>query len=372
MSIILIILLTIGLEKRLVTDWKSLLKDDPLDWLLEPENPSVRYFTLRDILDYFEKDSEVEEAKMAIKCYKKVSKIFSRQKPEGYWESSEQPYHPKYKSTYWQIMILSQLGLDKHDDRVRKACEYIFRFQLEEGGFSTFREEGAKREYVWAKKKALERGKGIPPFDTWAEEKIREHEMSCLTGNVVASLIRLGYVTDDRVRKAFKWLVKIQNRDGGWLCPYWKAHIKDTHSCFMGTITPLDAFSELPAENKTPEITAAIARGVEFLLMHRLFKADHHKFKVIKKAWLKFSFPWFFYDVLRGLSVVTKLGYIRDKRIDNALEILLQKQNSDGKWILESTPSRRMHTNLETKGEPSKWVTLHALKVMKAVYQNGP
>ncbi len=366
------VLLTPGVGKRMVRDWNSILKADPLDWLLEPENPSVRYFTLRDILDQPEKDSEVEEAKTAIGCYEKISKIFSKQKPEGYWESAEYPYHPKYKSTYWQIMILSQMGLDKYDDRVRKACEYIFQFQLEEGGFSTLREEGAKREYMWVKKKALERGKGTPAFEIWAEEKIRENEMSCLTGNVVASMIRLGYANDERVKRALKWLVKIQNRDGGWLCPYWKAHIKDTHSCFMGTITPLDAFSELSAENKTSETNAATARGVEFLLMHRLFKADHHQFEVIKKAWLKFSFPWFFYDILRGLSVTTKLGYERDRRIDNALEILLQKQNAEGKWILESTPSSRMHTSLEPEGKPSKWITLHALKVIKAVYQNRP
>jgi len=350
--------------------WKYVLKADPVDWLLKRENPSVRYFTLRDILDCSEKDSEVEEAKSAIRRYEKVSRIFSKQKPEGYWGSAEQPYQPKYKSTYWQIMILSQLGLDKTDERVRKACEYLFRFQLEEGGFSTFRGEGAKREYLWVKERALKRGKEPPPFEAWAEAKIREYEMSCLTGNVAASLIKLGYAEDDKVRRALNWLVEIQNEDGGWLCPYWKAHIRDKHGCFMGTITPLDALSELPKENRTQEMKSAIERGVEFLLMHRLFKADHHQYQVINKAWLKLGFPWFFYNILRGLSVVTRLGYFLDERIDDALEVLLQKQNADGKWILESTPSSRMYTRFEPRGKPSKWITLHALKVIKRVYQN--
>jgi hypothetical protein len=354
----------------LVTSWKCVLKADPVNWLLERENPSVRYFTLRDVLGYSEKDPEVEEAKAAVKHYKKVSKIFGKQKPEGYWESAEQPYQPKYKSTYWQIMILSQLGLDKTHERVRKACEYIFRFQLEEGGFSEFRAEGAKREYLWVKERALKRGKEPPPFGGWVEEKVREYETSCLTGNVAASLIRFGYAEDDRVRRALNWLVDIQNEDGGWLCPYWKAHIKDKHGCFMGTITPLDALSEVAKEKRTQGMKSAIERGAEFLLMHRLFKADHHQFRVIKKSWLKLGFPWFFYDILRGLSVVTKLGYSLDERIDDALEILLQKQNSDGKWILESTPSSRMQTNLEPRGKPSKWITLHALKVIKRIYQH--
>jgi len=356
---------------HLVPRWKSVLKADPLDWLLEKKNPSPRYFTLRDILDYPEDSVEIVSTKESIRNYGKVAKIFSKQRPEGYWEAAEQPYHPKYKSTYWQVMILSQLGLDRSDRRVRKACEHIFQFQLEEGGFSTFRKEGAKNEYRWVKEKTLKRGKEPPPFETWCKDKIRENEMSYLTGNVAASLIKLGYTKDERVRRALKWLVDIQNADGGWLCPYWKAHIKDKHGCFMGTITPLDAFSEVPTELKTTEMRTAIERGVEFLLMHRLFKADHHGFKIIKESWLKLGFPWFFYDILRGLSVVTKLGYTHDERLNDALEILAQKQNAEGKWILEDTPSGRMQTNLEQKGKPSKWITLHALRVLKRIYQNS-
>ena len=103
--------------------------------------------------------------------------------------------------------------------------------------------------------------------------------------------------------------------------------------------------------------------------MHRLYKADHHDFRVIKLDWLKFGFPWFYrYDVLRGLLVLTKLSYTRDERMSDALNLLLDKQNQEGKWILESTPSGRMHASIETKGKPSKWVTLNALRVLKRVY----
>jgi len=354
----------------MVRDWRTVLKADPSDWLLEPENPSVRYFTLRDLQDHPDDDPEVVEAKAAIRHHKKVSRIFRKQKAGGYWESADEPYKPKYKSSYWQIMILGMLGLDRGDEGVRWACEHIFKFQLEEGGFTTFKEGGAKKEYEWMKERALHRGSDIPPFEPWAEEKIREYEMSCLTGNVALALIRLGYAGDDRVSRALNWLVEVQNADGGWLCPYWKAHIRDKHDCFMGTITPLDALSELPPEFRTPEMEAAIERGAEFLLMHRLFKADHHGFRVINDSWLKFGFPQFFYDILRGLSVVTKLGYTGDDRIDDALEILLQKQDEEGRWILESTPSGRMQTNLEQKGKPSKWVTLNALRVIKRVYRD--
>ena len=62
---------------------------------------------------------------------------------------------------------------------------------------------------------------------------------------------------------------------------------------------------------------------------------------------------------------MTKLGFYKDKRLNDAVEILLKKRQSDGTWILESTPTSRMHTNIEVKGKPSKWITLTALQVLK-------
>jgi hypothetical protein len=340
----------------------QLLEESLLDWLLEKTNPSIRYFTLRDILDKDEDDPQVVAAKKAIPTSKVVKRILSKQNSEGYWEESANPYHPKYKSSYWQIMVLGQLGMDKTDEKVKRACKYIFRFQLDEGGFSSYTRERALEEYERMRKK----GKKLPSPNEWVSAIVFEHQYSCLTGNMAAALIRIGYLNDPRVRKALEWLVKIQNRDGGWLCPYWRAHVKDTHGCFYGTICPMEALCEVPRKKLTKEMEQAIERGAEFLLMHRLFKADHHNYKVIRQSWLKLGFPWFYgYNTLRGLDVLTELGYVKDERLNDAVEVLLQKRQDNGTWILESAPIGRMQTNLEVKGKPSKWITLIALRVLK-------
>lgn len=281
----------------------------------------------------------------------------------------DQPYHPKYRATYWQIMLLSHLGLDKTDPRVTRACDAIFPFQLADGGFTTVREAGAAREYRWVANRARRRGQAPPPVEAWVQERIREYEMSCLTGNVAAALLRLGYVGGDRVTRALQWLVAVQNRDGGWLCPYWRAHRHDTHGCFIDTIALLDAFAQLPDAQKTPDVRAAVARGVEFLLQHRLYQTDHHQFRVIKAAWLQFGFSEYFYDVLRGLTVVTQLGYGGDARRTDALTLLLRKQTAEGRWILDRTPTGQMNMSLGPKGQPSKWITLYALTNLKRVHQ---
>ena len=343
-------------------EWTSILKTSPIEWLLEEANPSVRYFTLRDILDKKEDDPQVLTAKRLIPESPVVKKILRKQNREGYWEEPANLYHPKYKSSYWQIMTLGQLGMDKADERVRKACEYIFQFQSADGGFSSYTQDGALKEHAWLSRN----GKKLPPPQEYAASIVHEHEYSCLTGNMAAALIRIGYKNDTRVQKALEWLVKIQNVDGGWLCPYWRAHIKDKHGCFFGTICPLEAFSVVNKEVLTPKMKETIEKGAQFLLMHRLFKADHHGLKIINKYWLTLSFPMFIsHNILRGLDVLTKLGYVMDERLTDAVEALLQKRQKDGTWILESSPTGRMQANIEPKGKPSKWITLIALRTLK-------
>ncbi len=353
--------------KKGMFDWQLVLKESPIDWLLEATNPSVRYFTLRDILGRDESDSQVVAAKRAIRDSPIVQTILRNQKPEGYWEQPMNPYLPKYKASYWQLMILGLLGVDRSEPRVEKACEYIFRFQHEEGGFSYETEETAAKKYDGH----LKKGRNLPPFEDWLPSRLHEGQVSCLTGNMVAALNRLGYGDDPRVQRAAQWLVKVQNVDGGWLCPYWKAHIRDRHSCFYGSICALEAFSETRLEDATGEMRQTIERAAEFLLMHRLFKADHHGYAVINRFWLRLGFPWFAgYNVLRGLDVLTRLGYVADERLSDAVEVLLQKRLKDGTWSLESTPTGRMHTNIEARGKPSKWITLIALRTLKRLSSN--
>jgi len=345
-----------------VIDWRIIAKQSTIEWLLEKTNPSVRYYTLLDILEKGEEDPEVVAARNTIHESSVVRKILQKQNPAGYWGEPTNPYHPKYKSSYWQIMALGQLGMDKSDKRVRKACEYIFQFQSADGSFSSSTVETALKEY----ERLRQKGKNLSPPKEYAVSIVHEHEYSCLTGNMATALIRLGYGRDARVRKALEWLVRIQNEDGGWLCPYWRAHVRDKHGCFFGTVCPLEAFSLVEEEMRTKEMKKTLGGAAEFMLMHRLFKADHHGYTIINKYWLTLSFPTFIsYNILRGLDVLTRLGYVKDDRLGDAVEALLQKQQNDGTWILESSPTGRMQANLETKGKPSKWITLLALRTLK-------
>ena len=343
-------------------EWSKIIKESPMNWLIDKNNPSIRYFALRDILEKPENDLEVKEAKKAIPESAIVQKILQKQSPQGYWQKPDNPYLPKYRSSYWTLMILGRLGMDKTNENVAKACEFIFQFQHDDGGFSSESIDSASREHEYR----LRKGKNLPPEKDFVSSLIFESQLSCLTGNMVSTLVRMGYANDPKVQKALEWLARVQNKDGGWLCPYWKAHARDKHGCFMGTICSMEAFSEVTKKDLTKEMKDTVSRGAEFLLMHHLFQADHHDYKIVNPTWLRLSFPWFAgYNILRGLDVLTKLGYVQDQRMNDAVEAILRKRQRNGTWLLEDSPIGRMQTNIEKKGQPSKWITLIALRVLK-------
>jgi hypothetical protein len=113
-------------------------KPDPLPWLLEEDNPSVRYFTLRDLLGKPERSAEVQSAKAAIRTGGIVPKILARQNPDGSWAEPLKFYRNKYKGTGWQLIILAHLGADGSDPGIAKAVEFFLRHaqERESGGFS--------------------------------------------------------------------------------------------------------------------------------------------------------------------------------------------------------------------------------------------
>jgi hypothetical protein len=74
-------------------NWQQHLNTDPLPWLLDPENPSIRYWTLTDIFDRPASDPEVQEARGAIAQQPLVKQLFALQHPQGHWGDDEtKPY----------------------------------------------------------------------------------------------------------------------------------------------------------------------------------------------------------------------------------------------------------------------------------------
>lgn len=328
--------------------WKDLLRKDPTAWLLEQVNPSVRYFTLIDICEEKLKSSDVREARQAIMASGVVPRILSKQREGGFWGKAEDFYiRAKYQGTVWQLIILAELGASKDDPRIQAACEFVLRMSQDRasGGFAY---------------RGSSKGGGF-----------HSAVLPCLTGNMVWSLIRLGYMDDPRVQKGVGWISSFQRFDDGegekpksW--PYDKLDACwGSHTCHLGVVKALKAFAEIPETKRDKKIKLVIEKGSEYLLHHHLIKRSHNLERVAKPKWLKLGFPWMWdTDVLEMLLILTKLG-IQDKRMREGIELIHSKQGQDGRWALQETYNGRFQVNIERKNKPSKWVTLNAIKVLK-------
>ena len=305
-----------------------------IDWLLEEDQPAVRYFTLIDLVERGKDDSEVRETYSNISRKGWAFDILSMQKKNGHWQSARSLYLPKYTSTNWMCLILSDLGLRREERGVRKAADLFFKQWL-----------------------------AIPSMRNIFNDEV------CVVGNTARMLTCFGYVEDFRVRKLFDRLVEDQKEDGGW-------HCFESSSGSLDCWEALAAFSVLPKSRQTRKIRNSIERGAEFYLERELFDDGGARYA----PWFRFHYPnHYYYDILVGLDVITRLGYGYDRRLKRALDMMIKRRRRNGIWLLdkahpdlgpgaEYTLRRKVKPfGLEAAGKPSKWITLTALRVLKRV-----
>ncbi|HVN57166.1 MAG TPA: hypothetical protein VMT63_02610 [Bacteroidales bacterium] len=325
----------------------SITDNGTIEWLLEEENPSVRYFTLTTLLGKDHNDREAVNARSAIMKSGIVPGILRAQGEGGTWEVPARFYTGKYRSTVWQLIILAEMGADGSDPRIKKACEFILENSRdrESSGFSlnmSVKSGGGRHSEV------------IP----------------CLTGNMIWSLLRLGFKNDKRVHDGIEWICRYQRCDDGGVAPpaewpYDRFEICwGKHTCFMGVVKSLKALSAIEENDRPGTVKEKIRMLSEFLLMHNIYKKSHEPGSVSKPGWLRLGFPLMYQtDILEILDILTDLR-IHDSRMNEALEKLKSLQDGQGRWKLQNTFNGKMIKDIEMKGEQSKWITLRALKVL--------
>ena len=328
--------------------WKEQMKEVPVEWLLEPDDPCVRFWALQDLLDHAYDDPVVMEAQEAAMEQPPIKTILDAQDPEGYWVHEEDMYLPKYKATTHQLLILAELGAVRTPG-IEKAIEHIFQFQRYSGHFLT-------------KLPKTERGRASKMTDG-----------CCIDGNILYYLNHFCYLDDPRTQKLIDFLVEDHDSEkAGWKCRAFPINPDAVfHSnCYMGATKVLKAFSCFPENKRTAEIKSIIGREVENILENQVFKylKNPDGSRKEKAGWKRFGFPIYYQsDVLEVLDTLTRLGVV-DERMEPTIELVKSVQGDDGKWLLKHTFNGKMWIDIEEKHKPSKWITLRALRVLKRFY----
>jgi hypothetical protein len=315
--------------------WLDALRGDPLPWLLGEDDPSIRYWTLLELLEHPADDAEVLHAREAIMSHPPVAALLSAQKRGGYWVKRDY-YLPKHYGTFWTLTVLADMGLTAENEHVARACEFMFTFQRENGAFCR------KRRVA---------GKGID----WSDEP-----EPCTHARILRFLIQFGYSQDPRVRRGIDWLLAAQRADGMWDCGR-----PERLGCLRATLDVL----RVAALDAKAAIHPAVVRGAE-RVSDLLLERGMGKFHV-GIPWTVFQYPYFDYGLIPTLDSLGRLGYTPEHpKIAAAVDYLLGRQQPDGTWHLDQVPYR---PPLDTgqPGQPNKWITLDALRALKQLLGNG-
>lgn len=330
-----------------------------LDWLLAHEEPVVRYLALRDLAQLPAGDPELLAARDLAHRQGPIANILEHMHPEGYWQKPGPGYGPKYRSTVWALILLAQLGASVDaDDRVGQACRYYLDHAFTPTGHITY---------------------NAAPGGTF----------DCLQGNMSWALLELGYAApenwDLRLEAAFDWMARTVTGEGiasqkdkttteryyAYKCgPDFACGANNNQSCAWGAVKVMLAFSRLPVEKRTTRIEAAIERGAEFLLGVEPTTAAYPTPNNIppSRNWWKFGFPVFYVtDLLQLAEALVNLGYGTDPRMTQTLELIRSKADTQGHWPLEYHYASKTWGNYGRGGAPNPYVTLRALRVLKAI-----
>jgi hypothetical protein len=299
-------------------------------WLLDSD-PGIRWQVMRDVTDEPADAVAAERSRVATEGW--GARLLALQAPDGQWGGK--PWSHEWTDTFHTLELLRRLGLDPESEQARRAV-------------------GLVREHVtWAG--------GAPVDIPWGDNRFFEGEVEpCINGNVVATGSYFGVDMTPLVDR----LLREQLPDGGWNC---EVENGATVSSFGTTINVVEGLLEHErAIGGSAEVVAARRRGEEYLLERRLFRRKTTG-EVIDENWLRFAYPTYYhYDVLRGLDYLRSAGVVPDARVAEAIELVEQKRDADGRWPLDKTHEGEVHFDMdEGVGKPSRWNTLRALRVLR-------
>ncbi len=336
--------------------------DSVISWLADGANPVVTVLVRRDLLG--EEDSpELASLWAGRNQYPPIASILDAMRPDGSWTPPGQDYR-KYGGNLWQVHFLGELHADGDDDRVRRAAEYAFSRQLPDGS--------------WSASNARAAG-SIP----------------CLTANVGRALARLGHASDERVVAALAHCVALYRELG---CPNCRQGVGAQLNGYCHMLTPklLLFLAEVPRDSwpaGADELRDACIAALREKRVFRCLPRESREFQEAfwtasagdrqglrdrflaespelhygpKPGWLRFGFPLSYNsDALEALWALTLHDEPARPEYTDALDAVRSARGADGRWLLRTTLNGKMLADIETKGEPSRWLTWRALSVLR-------
>lgn len=303
-----------------------------ISWLMEGDT-SIQYQTHRDLLGN-EKPSL--RKKIALEGW--GFRLMSQRNQQGSW--GQDYYQPKWICTHYTLLDLKNLQIDPKNKTIRDILDKVF---LNEKG-----PDG-----------------GILPIGGVKKSDV------CVNGMALNFASYFGQNQNDLI-SVIDFILCQKMPDGGFNCQSNRQGAD--HSSLHSTLSVLEGLLEYQRNGysyRIDEVIDAKKAAEEFIFMHRFYKSDKTGL-VIHPNFLKLYYPsrWY-YDILRALDYCRDGGLPYDQRMQDALDVLRNKRNKEGTWNLAAQHPGKVHFEMEKAGNPSRWNTLRALRVLKFYHQEN-
>lgn len=297
-------------------------------WLLDSTIPSIRFLTLRRLLDRPKSDPEVQRGRAAMRTRGPIPAILRNQTQQGSWRGDRGYYSPKYTSTHWSLLLLAELEADRADPRLARGARFM----------------------LGTTQRELEDGRG------------RAHGgISCFWGNLLRTSLHAGLADDSRLWPVVGYLVR-DALAGDWRCEY-----SYGLACAWGVARGLWGLAALPDPLRTTEVHETVAKGLAFLLeRHHLAEADYPAADGASPLWFRLNFPLFYQaDILFVLRVLAELGALDHPGARSALTWLAGRRLANGHWRGSSPLRRWTYAELGDREETDRWVSLQSAILLR-------
>ncbi len=301
---------------------------DLIKWLLDGD-VAIAYQTKRDLIGV-----DDHKLKSAISEQGFGKRLLDLQQIDGHWGGGY--YNKKWISTHYTLMELRRLNINPTPG-IMKAVNIILDSYTTEDG-------------------------GITPSPTrWKISDV------CMNGMLLHAFAYFK-AKAEKLESIVDFILSQQLPDGGYNCEYNRPDKIVKHSSLHSTLSLIEGMTSYLDQGysyRKDEIIKQREMAIEFILMHRLFKSDHTGL-IIKKSFLMLSYPprWK-YDILRALDAFREARVPYDQRMEDALEVLIEKRRKDGTWPVQQKYPGQVHFDMEKTGGSSRMNTLRALRVIK-------
>lgn len=262
-----------------------------------------------------------------------VAAILAARQPSGHWGQGF--YQPKWTSTHYSLLELADLGLSGTDAACTASVRMLLRAEKGRDG-------------------------GLNPAGSVQQSDV------CINAMALCYCSHFGAPVED-LRSLIDFVLGQQLPDGGFNCRSNRSGA--SHSSMHTTVCVLEgltAYERGGYRHAIERAREASTGAAEFLLRHRLFRS-HRTGEPIHPEFAKLHHPvrWHF-DVLRGLLALAESGVVDDPRLGDAVQVLVKRRRPDGRWAANRGYPGATHIAYPRAGEPNRWVTLNALRVLRA------